>query len=413
MSVYVHGFLNPTLGLQDGTQITEGTGLTPIAGDAQSGRATPPIRVGIRMVPDIPAGTTFKIDSVSNSDANYTFSTSDARTDAYIIFNNVSLLSSNFSGIISCADGWVGFHSNTGGLLISGFNLSSADSGWGVKAFTVKDGGGAVVYTLSGISDWGSSGSTKTFMLPVPVRVVDLVFTVDSGSASFAVPKIQLLAVGDTIPTINTLTVQASGTNADKWAFAKAGQANIASTCTLTTTQAPSFSSGDVLAALVPLTDGVVDSGFYANLYSGASLTFTLPVSKAITGIVVKATTHDGLTYIQSGLMVLCDSTLIATNPSTLSTLGSVWSPVIIPTVCSSVTIAAPNIAQGSFISEIEIYVEDAPADSDYSAYGSPLAINGTPALDTTNTVIYAKREALSSERSYTDTSTTIQLTCS
>lgn len=371
MSVYIHGFLNPTLGKQDGTQITEGTGLNPLYGVVQAGQVSDPIRFGIRMVPDV-VQSILQITDIADVNADYTFSTSNSIYSAFQVFNNTTLLTSDVSGIGFDATTFIKIHKNTGssltvvGYIIRGHANSTT---YPLTNWTVKDSSSTVIDTQSGITGW-ISGVDKTFILSTPVTTNELSFC---SSGTKVLSKIQLILAGEAVPMINTVSVAGNGTNADKWAFTKANIIDITNTAIV--------SSGGSANPTASLTDGtgLTSTAYQAVLgNSNAFVTLTLTKATLISKIIVTSIINN------IGVVIKLDEVVIDTVAQNTNTF-STW--VITPGIkATAITLASPS-GWGEFTG-IAIYTEAVPLSTDYTDYGNPLVITNTSnitALSTCN----------------------------
>lgn len=426
MTVSVHGYLNPTIGGQDGTILSEGTNLTnPIISTVQSGQESAPIKFGIRLVKSIPAGP-LSIDCLADVSTDYTIST-DAGGTGFNTFNNVSL-ASICTGWIASNGNYLKIAKNNGTLTITGYtvmiqvNASTNPNAVYYAPITlmVKDNNGDVIDSQTALTGGWISGVPRTFTLANPTTISSLTFTATGNGGVVGIAKIQLIVAGETLPTVDTVTVSAIGTNSNKWAFAQDKLANIASQCTLTIignvgTPSSNYSADGMAALLGLLTNGIIEapSVYLVNLYSAGILNFALPAPNTIiTSVVVKNASGGSWLNLQAGLQILCDGVVVATLASSITTPSSVWAPIFSPRVCSVIQIKASTTNDNNDPTEIEIYTKAAPTSTDYITYGSPLVITGVPAIEDSNIIIYAKCKASTGELSGVDTATSFKITC-
>lgn len=219
MTVAIHGFLNATAGAQDGTQISEGTGLSSMVRDVAINSESDPISFGIRLVNPI---TVIPLNLTANDTADYAVSTSGiqySNTDAWNAFDG-SLTTYWMSSALT---GWLKLHKKVGNLIVCGYTFVGSTMGIGrsPQAWTITDFGGTVIDSKSSQPTW-SDNEKRTFMLASPVTVNELIFNLSHSSDKVAIKEIELLTV-DTLPTASCVTVSAEGVNADKWSLSRDG----------------------------------------------------------------------------------------------------------------------------------------------------------------------------------------------
>lgn len=355
MTALMHGYLNPTSGEQDGTLLSEGTdNTTPLAGTAQGGYVTAPMRFGVRLVSDA-AQNVLQLNNVIDTDVDYTFS-----AGCHGLFNNVLLAEDTTEYRIYSAT----ITKNTGiPLIVVGYKLTCSTDWFPPGTSVVSNG--VVIDTRGPL--FNANYQEITCMLSTSCTTSSLTFNFSgSGGGTPAMVKIQIIVMAESLPVLDTVTVSAVGSSADKWAFAKAGRTNIADTCT----------SNLDSTVLANITNGIVtdNASYCALVNNGAEFYMALPKVSRVVGVVVRS----GISYnLGQGLQILCDNEVVATlgAPLWTSAASSTWEPVFTPIACTTIYVRAGSNANSNVIAELEIYVESEPAYSDYTGYGSPLII--------------------------------------